>query len=84
MGNLVCMLDMFGKCGMLLYVKFFFFISLRTWNFGSWTTNIGCYLQKDCFQEIFSLFFDMKLEVFVANEYTFAVVFTGKWELMID
>ncbi|XP_075675172.1 pentatricopeptide repeat-containing protein At5g39680 [Castanea sativa] len=67
------MVDMYGKCGKILYAKKVF-DCLQNRNVVSWTSIMAAYLQNGYFEEALNLFPKMEIEDIMPNEYTYAVL----------
>ncbi|RZC56788.1 hypothetical protein C5167_015638 [Papaver somniferum] len=67
------LIDMYGRCGKLLYAKSIFDV-LEKRNVVHWTSMMAAYAQKGCFEDALILFLKMELAGVLPNEFTFAVM----------
>ncbi|KAI3910823.1 hypothetical protein MKW92_001687 [Papaver armeniacum] len=67
------LIDMYGRCGKLLYAKSIFDV-LEERNVVHWTSMMAAYAQNGHFEDALILFRIMELAGVLPNEYTFAVM----------
>ncbi|KAI3873302.1 hypothetical protein MKX03_000949 [Papaver bracteatum] len=67
------LIDMYGRCGKLLYAKGIFDV-LEKRNVVHWTSMMAAYAQNGCFEDALILFLKMELAGVLPNEFTFAVM----------
>ncbi|KAL3498915.1 hypothetical protein ACH5RR_041647 [Cinchona calisaya] len=73
-------IDMYGKCGVILNSRKTFG-TLQTRNVVSWTALMAACLQNECFEEALKIFFEMELDGVGPNEYTLAVLLNSSASL---